>query len=188
MLVVRGFIFVWIHAGCNIHLGIIFAIDAGDAVIDIIGEADNDTGVVLDGAVRETVAAFGIGLNINIIPTIIYEIWIIVFFNDAGSVRLVEILGVISAADVGIGVGDIRISIICLADDAINVDVGFFGGRKIFVALFHAAKIIVEGIIEPVGDIVHLIVIEIDVVLVATELIFGFDEIIADDTKFVAGF
>lgn len=187
-MVVRGFIFVWIYAGCNIHLGIIFAIDAGDAVIDIIGEADNDTGVVLDGAVRETVAALGIGLNINIIPTIIYEIWIIVFFDDASGVCLIEILGIIGAADVGVGVGDIWISIICLADDAINVDMRFFGGRKIFIALFHTAKVIVEGIIEAVGDIIHLVVIKIDVVLVAAELIFGFDEIIADDTKFVAGF
>ena len=188
MLVVWGFVFVWVYAGCNIHLRIIFAVDAGDAVISIIGKADDNASVILDGTVSETVAALGIGLNINIVPAIIYEIRIIVFLDDAGSVCFVEILGVISATDVSISVGDIWISIIRLADDAIDVDVGFFGGRKIFVALFHAAKVIVEGIVEAVGDIVHLIVIEIDVVLVATELILGFDEVVADNTEFIARF
>ncbi len=38
---------VGVDTGANFHLGVIFAIDTGHAVIRMIGEADDDIGIIL---------------------------------------------------------------------------------------------------------------------------------------------
>ncbi len=62
-------------------------------------------------------------------PTVIEKIGVFVRLVELSSGAFVEILSVVSAADIGVGIGDVGIGAVGFTDGTVDIDVGFFGGR-----------------------------------------------------------